>query len=138
MALDTGRQKNFMSQINVTPFVDVMLVLLIIFMITAPMMQSGIDVKLPKVTAAAIDTKDEPLIITIDRKKRLYLGDTLMSRGRLTKKLRAIRRARKESMVLLKADKTVPYGSVVSVIADIRRAGIEKIGMVTEPAGTKR
>jgi len=138
MAFDTGQKKNYMSQINVTPFVDVMLVLLIIFMITAPMMQSGIDVKLPKVTAAAIDTKEEPLIITINRKRQLYLGDTLMSRGRLKKKLRAIRRTRKNSMVLLKADKTVPYGSVVSVIADIRRAGIEKIGMVTEPVNTKR
>ncbi|GMR05207.1 MAG: protein TolR [Thermodesulfobacteriota bacterium] len=133
MALDTGSHKKFMSQINVTPFVDVMLVLLIIFMVAAPMMQSGIDVKLPKVTAAAIDAKDEPIIVTIDEKRTTYLGDTPLSHSQLRKKLIAIRKSKRGSMVLLRADKKVPYGFVVNVMAEIRKSGIEKIGMVTEP-----
>ena len=134
MALINGPEKKFMSQINVTPLVDVMLVLLIIFMITAPMMQAGIDVKLPEVGAAAIDTRDEPIVITIDNRRRIYLGERAVSHQGLREKLQAINRARPDRMVLLRADEKVPYGFVVSVIADIRKAGIDKIGMVTEPA----
>lgn len=126
------RDKELMSQINVTPFVDVMLVLLIIFMVTAPMMQSGIDVNLPKVTARAVSTKAEPLVVTIDRRQRTYLGETRMSTARLAKKLRAINKMKPGSMVLLKADRKVPYGYVVKVISEIRQAGITKIGMITE------
>ena len=122
-----------MSQINVTPMVDVMLVLLIIFMVAAPMMQSGIDVELPKVTAAAIESPDEPLVITIDRKKRVFLGDRAMSQSNLRKKLKAINKAKSGRTVVLRADERVPYGVVMTTISSIRRAGIEKIGMVTEP-----
>jgi len=139
MAMMTPRRdKELMSQINVTPFVDVMLVLLIIFMVTAPMMQSGIDVNLPKVTARAVSTKAEPIVVTIDRRERTYLGDTRMNASRLARKLRAINKSKPGSMVLLKADKKVPYGYVVKVISEIRKAGITKIGMITESRPTKK
>ncbi len=121
-----------MSQINVTPMVDVMLVLLIIFMVAAPMMQAGIEVDLPKVEAAAIESPDEPLVITIDREKRVFLGKKVITQRDLRKKLKAINKARSGRTVLLRADEKVPYGVVVTTIANIRRAGIEKIGMVTE------
>jgi len=127
-----------MSQINVTPFVDVMLVLLIIFMVTAPMMQSGIDVNLPKVTASAVNAKSDPLIVSIDSRQRTYLGDKRFSSARLGKKLKAINKMKPGSMVLLKADKKVPYGYVVKVISEIRRSGITKIGMMTESRTKKR
>ncbi len=138
MAMNTGGKRVLMSQINVTPFVDVMLVLLIIFMVTAPMMQSGIDVNLPQVTASAVNTKTEPLVVTIDRRERTYLGDTRLSSTRLAKKLRAINKMKPGSMVLLKADKKVPYGYVVKIISQIRKSGITKIGMITESSSKKR
>ena len=137
MAFNNSGKEKYMSQINVTPMVDVMLVLLIIFMVAAPMMQSGIDVELPKVTAAAIESPDEPLVITIDRKKRVFLGDRALSQSKLRKKLKAINKARSGRTVLLRADEKVPYGVVMTTISSIRRAGIEKIGMVTEPIGDR-
>lgn len=125
--------KSVLSQINVTPFVDVMLVLLIIFMVTAPMMQEGIDVNLPKVTAGSVTASDEPLVVTIDRKGQIYLEKRKVTPGQLGKKLTAIMKRKTERMVLLKADAKVPYGHVVKAMAEIRRAGIQKVGMVTEP-----
>lgn len=133
--METGNHKNrlLMSQINVTPFVDVMLVLLIIFMVTAPMMQEGIDVNLPKVEAAAIDSEQEPLIVTIDSKKRVFLNDRQFKKGDLREKLEAIASSDRERVVLLRADSSVPYGAVVEAMAEIRKAGIKKVGMMTEP-----
>ena len=133
--METGNRKSslLMSQINVTPFVDVMLVLLIIFMVTAPMMQTGLDVNLPKVEAAAVNSQDEPLVVTIDRAKRVYLNGRQFKRKELAEKLEAIAAANKDKMVLLRADKAVPYGAVVEAMADIRKAGIKKVGMMTEP-----
>jgi biopolymer transport protein TolR len=133
--METGNRKSrlLMSQINVTPFVDVMLVLLIIFMVTAPMMQEGLDVNLPQVEATAISSQDEPLVITIDRGKRVYLNGRQLKRKELTEKLEAIAASGKDRMVLLRADETVPYGAVVEAMADIRKAGIKKVGMMTEP-----
>lgn len=128
----SGRDR-FMSQINVTPLVDVMLVLLIIFMVTAPMMQEGIDVNLPRVEAAAITHDEEPLVITVDRARRIYIGGAPVRTADLKEKLSAINKIRPGRMVLLKADEAVPYGAVVSTMADIRKAGIDKIGMATEP-----
>jgi len=122
-----------MSQINVTPLVDVMLVLLIIFMVTAPMMREGIDVNLPKVTAGSVSASDEPLVVTIDRKGQVFLEKRKISTDKLGKKLAAILEKKAEKMVLLKADAKVPYGHVVTTMAAMRRAGIEKVGMVTEP-----
>jgi len=133
--METGNRKSslLMSQINVTPFVDVMLVLLIIFMVTAPMMQTGLDVNLPKVEAAAVNSQDEPLVVTIDRAKRVYLNGRQFKRRELTEKLEAIAAENKDRMVLLRADEAVPYGIVMGAMADIRKAGIIKVGMMTDP-----
>ena len=133
--METGNRKSslLMSQINVTPFVDVMLVLLIIFMVTAPMMQTGLDVNLPKVEAAAVSSQDEPLVVTIDGAKRVYLNGRQFKRKELTEKLAAIAAENKDRMVLLRADEAVPYGIVMGAMADIRKAGIIKVGMMTDP-----
>ncbi|MBI5642103.1 MAG: protein TolR [Deltaproteobacteria bacterium] len=133
--METGPQdgKRHLSQINVTPLVDVMLVLLIIFMVTTPMMQEGIDVNLPKVEASAVKTSDEPLVISIDRERRVFLNNKSFKSSELRAKLEAIKKSGGNRTVLLRADETVPYGIIMSTMSDIRKAGIEKVGMVTEP-----
>jgi len=128
-----GGRKRFMSEINVTPFVDVMLVLLIIFMVTAPMMMQGVEVNLPKVTTKNIKTSDEPLILTITKKRMLYIENRTVDLDGLETKLKAIFKYRKNKEILLRADKDVPYGFVIQVMAKVKRAGINKLGMVTEP-----
>jgi biopolymer transport protein TolR len=125
--------KQFMSEINVTPFVDVMLVLLIIFMVTAPMMMQGVDVNLPQTTAKNIKTKEDPLILSVNSKKEVFLENRKVSLNDLEKKVKSIFKYRKEKEVLLKADKDVPYGFVIKVMASVKNAGIEKLGMITEP-----
>lgn len=122
-----------MSEINVTPFVDVMLVLLIIFMVAAPMMIQGVDVNLPKTEAKNIKTSDEPLMLTINREKEIFLEDHKISLEGLEMKIQKIFENRRSKEVLLRADKDVPYGFVIKVIAGVKKAGIEKLGMVTEP-----
>jgi len=133
--METGRARRPMSQINVTPFVDVMLVLLIIFMVTTPMLQEGIDVDLPEVEASNISASDEPVVVTIDRKKHLFINDAPVKKADLKRKLAAIRKLDSKKAVLLRADERVPYGEVMSAMSDIRQAGITKVGMVTEPVG---
>lgn len=125
--------RRFMSEINVTPFVDVMLVLLIIFMVTAPMMMQGVEVNLPKTTTATIKTADEPLILTITKKLEIFLEDHSISLENLETKVIKIFENRRQKEILLKADEEVPYGFVMKVVARVKRAGIDKLGMVTEP-----
>lgn len=125
--------KRFMSDINVTPFVDVMLVLLIIFMVTAPMMMQGVEVNLPQTISKHMKTSEEPLVLTINSKKEIFLERTKIRPEELEIKIKTIFKYRKEKEVLLRADKDVPYGFVIKVIADVKRAGIDKLGMVTEP-----
>ena len=124
----------YMSDINVTPFVDVMLVLLIIFMVTAPMMMQGLDVNLPQVSAEPLDTKEQQLIITIDKANQIFINDFQTTLDTLQIKLVKILEGRKDPEVYVKADKNIVYGTVVQVMAAIRNAGVEKVGMVTEPA----
>jgi biopolymer transport protein TolR len=132
MNVGTGNRR-FMSDINVTPFVDVMLVLLIIFMVTAPMMIQGLDVSLPTATAEPLPSKEEPLIISIDKSSQIFISDFQVTAEFLREKLSAILKGRKDRTVYLKADKDVSYGTVVEVMSEIKGAGVEKLGMVTEP-----
>lgn len=122
-----------MSEINVTPLVDVMLVLLIIFMVAAPMMIQGVDVNLPKTEAKNIKTSDEPLMLTVNSKKEIFLESHPIPLEGLEFKIRKIFENRRNKEVLLRADKDIPYGFVINVIASVKKAGIEKLGMVTEP-----
>ncbi len=122
-----------MSDINVTPLVDVMLVLLIIFMVTAPMMMQGVEVNLPQTTTKNIKAPEDPLILTVNKKREIYLEDHRMGLEDLETKLKMIFKYRREKEVLLRADKEIPYGFVIKVIAGVKRAGIDKLGMITEP-----
>jgi biopolymer transport protein TolR len=135
MAMDTSSQQGgtTISQINVTPLVDVMLVLLVIFMVTAPIIQQGVQVNLPQAQAGAIPGKEEQLIVVINRNGRIYLNDTAMTAAELGQKLRAIAGVKADKEVYLRADQDVRYGVVMKVVAEIKQAGIQKLGMVTRP-----
>jgi biopolymer transport protein TolR len=122
-----------LSEINVTPFVDVMLVLLIIFMVTAPMMQQGVDVDLPETTTQPIRVQDEPLILTVKKDGKSYIGRREVPQAQLREKLAAIFEGRDSRELFLRADKDAPYGVVVKALAAAREAGATKLGMVTEP-----
>jgi len=122
-----------MSEINVTPLVDVMLVLLIIFMVAAPMMTQGVDVTLPKTTTKNIKTKQEPLMLTVKKNREIFIENHKISLKNLEAKVKKIFENRREKQVLLRADKDVPYGFVIKVIAGVKRAGIDNLGMVTQP-----
>jgi len=122
-----------MSEINVTPFVDVMLVLLIIFMVTAPMMVQGVDVDLPKATSKALEGSEDRLIISIDEESKVFINDQVVSVEFLTKKLGAILENFDKKNVYLRADKKVSYGIVVNVISKIKHAGVDSLGMITLP-----
>ena len=134
MAMNSGgSNRRFMSEINVTPLVDVMLVLLIIFMVAAPMMMQGVAVNLPKTTTKNIKTTDEPLMLTVNKKKEIFLEKHSVTLDRLELKIKKIFENRREKEVLLRADKDVPYGFIIDVMARVKNAGINKLGMVTEP-----
>jgi biopolymer transport protein TolR len=124
-----------MSEINVTPFVDVMLVLLIIFMVTAPLMQQGIDVDLPATTTQPLRLNEEPLVLTVQRDGRAFLGKQEVAAPELEAKLRAVFEARGDKEVYLRADREAPYGHVAKAMAAARNAGATKLGIVTEPEG---
>jgi len=121
-----------LAEINVTPLVDVVLVLLIIFMVTAPMMQRGVDVQLPRAESAT-GQEEQRLIVTIDRSNRIYLNETSMALGDLEQHLTTVASGYKDPFVYLRADQSVPYGRVMSVMDRIKKAGIERVGLVTEP-----
>jgi len=122
-----------MSEINVTPFVDVMLVLLVIFMITAPMMHQGIDVDLPDTTTQTLRVRNEPLILTVKKTGKIYLNRTEIPPSELQAKLEAIFEGQEDRDIFLRADAAAPYGKVAQAMAAAREAGAKKLGMVTEP-----
>ncbi|RJQ70948.1 MAG: protein TolR [Desulfobacteraceae bacterium] len=132
MALETNTDR-LMSDINVTPFVDVMLVLLIIFMVTAPMMVQGVDVALPEATAKPLASQKDNLVITVNRQQLIHINDFEVESDYLRDKLMKILENRSDREVYFRADKEVPYGMVVQVMAEIKAAGVEKLGMITVP-----
>lgn len=127
------RNKNtLISEINVTPLVDVMLVLLIIFMITSPMLVAGINVDLPETSSNPIPGQDEPITITIDRKGVVYILETPINISSLSDKLKAITGEKLETRIFVRGDKNVPYGDIVDVVSEINAAGFRKVALITE------
>jgi len=129
-----GNGDRLMSDINVTPFVDVMLVLLIIFMVTAPMMMQGVDVSLPEATSEPLAAEEDQLVVSIDDQNQVYITDFRVDPNNLREKLTHILKGRSDRAVYLKADKSISYGMVVYVMSEIKGAGVDKLGMITEPA----
>jgi len=127
-------RKRLVAEINVTPLVDVMLVLLIIFMVTAPMMTQGLEVDLPKTTAKSLRQQEEPLVVSVNAKGEIYLGKIKINSALLRQQLSRLPEEKKQQPLYLRADKDVPYGLVVTVMADIKRAGFGKLGMITQPS----
>jgi biopolymer transport protein TolR len=128
-----GRNSETISQINVTPLVDVMLVLLVIFMVTAPILQQGVPVNLPQVRAGGLEGKETQLVVTVSARGQLYLNDIKVAVPELQAKLKAILAESPGRQVFLRADSAVPYGEVMKVIAPVKEAGVERLGMVTQP-----
>ncbi len=125
--------RTVLSEINVTPLVDVMLVLLIIFMVTAPMMQQGLEVELPETANSGVSTTDEPFILVIKKDGSLYAGQSRLQMETLGTKLKAIFATRKNKQIYIQADARVNYGTVAEAMGEIRAAGIYQIGMITVP-----
>ena len=123
-----------MSEINVTPLVDVMLVLLIIFMVAAPMMTQGLEVNLPKVDSAALQTEEEQTILTIHADGTLFLDEYQVPGDNLAYKVTAVMKANGNTTIFIRADHATPYGEVAQVMGQLRQAGITNVGLVTEPA----
>ena len=138
MAASTGGSgRQTLTEINVTPLVDVMLVLLIIFMVTAPLIQQGVEVNLPEAKAKAVDAEEQKLVLSIKADKTLWLGTSddaaKIPLDRLEEKLRANARAMKDKELYLHADRALPYGFIVEVMATVQRAGVINVGMITNP-----
>jgi len=132
--MTSGNGNNgLLSEINITPFVDVMLVLLIIFMVTAPMMVQGVNVLLPESSSGPLSSEDNHLVVSIDKNGKIYINDLNVSSDFLSEKLNKIFENRRGKEVFLRADKRVSYGVVVRVMSEIKEAGVEKLGMLTEP-----
>jgi biopolymer transport protein TolR len=132
MGMSAGGDDELKSEINVTPLVDVMLVLLIIFMITAPMMNTGVDLDLPQVTAKNIEDPEGKLVLSIDKNNRIFLGGTAVTWQDLEAKLKANERVKNESELYIEADTVLPYGVVITAMAVAKNAGVSKVMMLTE------
>lgn len=125
-------KRPLMSEINITPFVDVMLVLLVVFMVTAPMMISGINVDLPETSVSPLKGSDEPLTITITDKETVYIQDVEIESKYLVAKIIAITQEKKDSRILIRGDKNVNYGTIMSIVGSINEAGFSHISLITQ------
>ncbi|MCD6034477.1 MAG: TolR biopolymer transport protein [Rickettsiales bacterium] len=128
------------NEINVTPFVDVMLVLLVIFMVTSPMLVAGITVDLPETSSSPVSGQDEPLSVTVDKKGQVYIQETKIKLDDLAAKLKAITGEKKDTRIFVRGDKMVDYGKVMVVVGAINEAGYTKVALLTEvsDAGSSR
>lgn len=133
-----GRGRRPLAEINITPLVDVMLVLLIVFMIAAPLIQTGVKVDLPAAKAPTIDSQQERVVLAITRDKRIFVADAEVPLADLPKKLSTNAKLKKDREIYLHADRALPYGVVVEVMSIARGAGIDSIGMVTDPVEVRR
>jgi biopolymer transport protein TolR len=133
-----GNGRTTMSEINVTPLVDVMLVLLIIFMITAPLIQQGVKVNLPEAKAAPVEATEKKIVLSVDAQRRVYVGEAEVALDDLETKLKANAKAQTDKEIYLHADRGIPYGIVVEVMAAAQRAGIDNVGMITDPVSSGR
>ncbi len=131
-----GQTRSSLADINITPLVDVVLVLLVIFMITAPVLQSGIEVAVPK-TRTVKEITEQRLVLTIDRDQQVFLGDTPVNVHDLGQKLRQSSEDTKKQVIYLRADERVPFGAFASVMDAVKQAGITNISIVTQPVDTK-
>ena len=131
------RQNNYhpMAEINVTPMVDVMLVLLIVFMVTSPLMVAGITVDLPETTASQVSGQDEPLSVTIDAKGNIYIQETKIKPKELLPKLNAITGQKNDTRIFVRGDKNIDYGKVMDLVGTINAAGFNKVALITEISG---
>ncbi|MDW7773960.1 MAG: protein TolR [Desulfobulbaceae bacterium] len=136
-SMNGGGRRGLVAEINVTPLVDVMLVLLIIFMVTAPMMTQGIEVDLPETTSKALQQKEEPLMVTLDKEGKIYLDKVEFNPALLKQQLGLMSEEEKKRPIYLRADENVAYGLVVTIMSDIKEAGFEKMGMITSPLDKK-
>lgn len=134
----SGRRKTeIINEINVTPLVDVMLVLLIVFMVTSPLMIAGISVDLPSTNASPITNEDEPLSVTIDKQGNIYIQNTEVEVSELVAKLKAITKEKTDSRIFVRGDKNIDYGKVMQIIGIINEAGYEKVALVSEIENSK-
>lgn len=133
MSSGSGKSKAVLSEINVTPLVDVMLVLLIMFMVTTPLMQQGIQVDLPKTSSTGLELNEEPLLIVVEANQKILIAKNPIAINQLGEKLKAIFKTRKNKQVFIQADRRVDYGIVAEVMAEAKAAGINNLGLVTLP-----
>jgi len=133
-----GKSRTTMAEINVTPLVDVMLVLLIIFMITAPMLQHELDVNLPVAAGIPQVTTEDQVVLTVNKQGNIYLDQTTYTLDTLRPKLQTLYQTRRNKDIFLRADTDVPYGKVIQVMDEVKKAGILKLGMLTQPPAEKR
>lgn len=129
----SGQPGRLMAEINVIPLVDIMLVLLVIFMVTAPMLVQGIDVDLPRTKASLVKTEEDALVLTVTKDREIFINRYPVELKELQNKLKRLMEARANKELLFKADQAVPYGVVVEVMAEVRSAGINQLGMITQP-----
>ena len=126
-----GRRRRLNADINITPLVDVMLVLLVIFMSIAPSLVNGIDVDLPQTQAKNLDTQDEPLTVSIDKNGNIYIAETMINKANLIEKLKNITKQKMDTRIFVKGDQRISYGQIIAVVGEINRAGFSKVALVT-------